>query len=200
MFLYRSLFIRKPVGIVFCMAGLALCLNPHMDARAQTQCETSLEEAERKYFDGEFEQAIQLADSCLNKGGISKVNQTRAYQLRAVAYLALDDIDATKGAIRKLLQSDPDYQPNHELYPSPYPEIVAEVRKELEQPQSAAQQTEHILSTPPKPGGAKKWLFIAGGVGAAAAAALLLGGNGGGDNGSGTTPPPAPLPDPPPLP
>ena len=177
-------------ALIFALIVVAFAFNL---AQAQDQCKTELAEAEGKYRDGFFDEAISLLLGCLNKSGLTAAESEQAYLLLAKAYHANQLLKESKEALSKLLNLVPDWKPNPDTDTPPFQELAQEVIKELEQKR---QQEKAVQKTPPtklpepvptaKKGGGKKWLWIgAGGLVAGGVAALLLKGD------STSEPPPA---------
>lgn len=175
--------------------------DPAAMLQAQTDCASELAEAERKFYDANFDEAIAMADRCLSENGLPAALQLQAYRLQAMAYQAKDYVYQAKEAIRKLLQLASNYQPDAVQDPPRFVELVEQVRAEE---QSAAKEPPALQSSGPgepevskkKKGGAAKWLLLGGAAGVAVIVAAVLTSGGGNE----TTPPPQSLPTPPALP
>jgi predicted Zn-dependent protease len=169
---------------------------------AQSPCEKELAEAEAKYQLGNLDEAIALANSCLEKSDIGSAERERGYLLLGKTHHAKSLLDSAKAYLRKLLVLIPSWRPDPENDSPSFQQLAQEVINEFEkerlaqaqQAQQARQQTkpeaEESVITPSRRN--KKWLWIGGGALAAGAAAFLI--FQGDDN------PPARLPDPPVLP
>lgn len=187
--------------------GGALCLvvlsgfAPAARLQAQTACATELTEAEQKFFDANFDEAIAMADRCLSEKGLPAALQLQAYRVQAMAYQAKDYVQQAKAAIRKLLQLASNYQPDPVQDPPRFVELVEQVRAEE---QSAAQEPPALQPPSPgepeaskkKKGGPAKWLLLGGGAGVAVIVAAVLTRGGGNE----TAPSRQSLPAPPSLP
>lgn len=195
---------RPCVRLFFGALGLIVLAGfaPSARLQAQTDCATELAEAEQKFYDASFDEAIAIADRCLRQNHMPASTQLRAYRLLAMAHQARDDIYQAKEAIRRVLQLKPDYQPNAVQDHPRFVELVKQVRVEE---QSAAKEPPALQQLPPagepeafkkKKGGAAKWLLLGSGAGVAVIVAAVLTSGGGTE----TTPPPQSLPTPPALP
>ncbi len=167
---------------------------------AQEKCEKQLADAERKYFTGRFDEAINLAGLCLTDGGPSDAERLRAYRLIGLSYIAKDYLEQAKNAVEKLLKLVPTFEPDPNQDPPEFARMVIEMKQAIsaqqkteEQPPAPVEPTEPVQ--PAKKGGSKKWLWIGGGVGVVVAAVIFAGSR-------GDKPPDTPvlLPEPPPLP
>jgi hypothetical protein len=193
-------------GLIFWALSVALLLGPYSTAMvlAQGVCDKELADAEQRFYEGRFDEAIDLVNRCLNKSGLTDVEKVRAYKLMTMAYQAKDYEFQAREAINKLLELVPNYEPDPEQDLPQYVELVRKVKEELQQAQVTPQPTEPqkpaepVTTAPPKKKRGVPWLLIGGGVGVAAVAAAVLAGGGGG-NGP-PPPPPQPLPIPPDLP
>lgn len=187
---------------IFC----ALLLNLVAMARlqAQGQCAQKLAEAEEKYQSGRLEQAIALANQCLEKSGFALAERERAYKLLGMAYYAKGLHDAAKENLRKLLELIPNWRPDPENDSPSFQKLAEEVIKEVEAERQAQRQqaqkaqppdtsqSQLVIEPPPtKKGGGRKWLWIGGSAFAAGTVAFLI---------SQGEEKPARLPDPPAVP
>jgi hypothetical protein len=155
-------------------------------ASENKSCESLLNLAEEKYYDGEFDKGIQLVHQCLQETSGSHANLVRGYTILVRIFLAKEETDSAKTALLNILKLEPDYQPTIEKETPKYVNFVTEVREE--QSKQAA-----LLA----PSGKRKWLWIgAGGAAAVAIIAIVASGNGGGDNPQTNRP----LPEPPSFP
>jgi len=190
-------------------AGLALLLmsvvfvSSFTNAPAQENCKTQLQQAEKAYDNGRFDETIALLDPCLKRGEFDETDKKYAYRLLSLTYLSKNYVDQAKESIRKLLELVPAFEPDPEQDPPTFTNMVKEMKREIRptQPEPAPIIPDQPESQPKevkKKGGGAKWLLIGGGVAVlGAGAAVALGGKG------GTTPPPSvnnQLPTPPPLP
>lgn len=204
------MFCRKFPGLCLRLQQFwaALCLTillgfaPAVMSQAQTDCATELAEAEQKFYDASFDEAIAMADRCLRQNDLPLAAQLRAHRLLAMAYQATGDMNRATEAIRTLLQLASNYQADPVQDPPRYVELVEQVRRE--QP-SAALEPPALQQLPPpggsetskkKKGGAAKWLLLGGGAGVAVIVAVVRGA--GGDD--KIAPPRQSLPAPPTLP
>jgi hypothetical protein len=152
----------------------------------QNSCAEKLEKAEEHYYDGEFDQTLQLVNQCLQNQSLPKVEQIRSYTILAKTYLAKNDTVRTKDNVRIILKLDPNYQPTIEEETPRYVALVESVKKE----------EKHTLLAEESSGISPWWYIGAGGVAAVAIIALVASWNSGSDNQKTDTS----LPDPPDFP
>jgi len=116
---------------------------------AQDDCKTAVAEAQKHYDAGRFLKVIEKLARCL-PDGIPKKERTLAYRLQALAYLAEDYRDEAKIAIGKILDHNPDYDPDSIQNPEPFRKLVEAVKSERP-------LLIKVVS------GRKKWYWIGGG-------------------------------------
>jgi len=97
---------------------------------AQDDCAQYLKSAEKNYYAGKFDEAIDLIKLCLRQGQKSPETQFRALKILCQAYLAKDYREAAREVARKLIDLQPDYTPTIEQEPPPFIVLVNEVRAE----------------------------------------------------------------------
>ena len=92
-------------------------------------CLSSLNEDRNQLFQGGFEQAISFIESCIEADAYSTVlDQTRAYELLANVFFAIDDEDQTRSTIARLLEINPTYEPDPGQSRSDYMLLVDEMK------------------------------------------------------------------------
>jgi tetratricopeptide (TPR) repeat protein len=126
--------------------------------------------AQKQYFEGNFDLAINLIKACLQEGIIADNEKVRAYKILAQAYLAKDFEQPAREVIKKLLEIVPEYNPSIEEDPPQFIELVKKVKKEntvkkTEQPKAINDNRNHWL-----------WVGSAGVVILGATAILMLNG------------------------
>jgi hypothetical protein len=170
--------------------------------RAQSDCAALLKDAEDKYFDGRFDDAVDLATRCLSRENLSDTEKLRGYRIVSLAYIAKGYQEQARDAVRKLLELAPNYEPDPDQELPQFTNLVKMVKQAIQDMQKQQPPPE---TKPPKEkeesgkkGGGTKWLLIGGGAVAAGVAVLVLGGGGG--NGGPPIVTPTTLPTPPPLP
>ncbi|MDI6766285.1 MAG: hypothetical protein QME52_05625 [Bacteroidota bacterium] len=131
--MYKWKFKRSGIGaIIVWTLVVVLMLHPVAGAVAQTKggCEEILKEAEKKFYDGFFDEAIDLLNQCLVEKEISIQERAKTHELLAKTYLGKDYIDQAKGAIQKLLELVPTYSANPERDTPTFVDLVQQVRSE----------------------------------------------------------------------
>ncbi|MGD9898675.1 MAG: tetratricopeptide repeat protein [Calditrichaceae bacterium] len=137
-------------------------------------CEQMLNAAQTMYYEGRFDEAIDLVKECLKSNDYSIEDQKLAYKIVGQALLAKGYPDTAKGFIRKLLEMEPGYQPTIEDEPPAFVDLVDEVRTEI-----SVQKAEPV----PEKKSNKKWIWIgAGGAVLLGTIAIIAGGSSGGDS------------------
>ena len=135
----------------------------------QVKCEEEINKAQKEYYDGRFDEAIDLIKNCLKKGGLTEREREKAYKILTQALIAKGFTSQAKQVIKKMLEITPQYSPTIEQEPPQFVELVSEVKSEA--------QIQKIKNKKAKKTNGKKWLWIgAGGVVIAGAAAILIAG------------------------
>ncbi len=115
---------------------------------AQETCETSLQAAASLYEQGQFEGARDAIQSCLARSA-RRAEKIQAYALLARIQLAQDDLPAAEVSLKRLLDTDPEYQP--ELFDAPrFLRLVADARRKRQTPvvSSVSKSLESLLEAP----------------------------------------------------
>lgn len=145
-------------------------------------CSEVLVTAEKLYYNGQFDLAIETVKKCLREQTLPKPDRIKAYTILARAFFAKDQKEAAIQIVMKILELQPGYQPTIEQDTPQYVNLVAEVRHGQTQKVTAAES------------GGNKWIWIgAGGAVLVAAAVYLLNRDDGGSQDE-------PLPGPPDFP
>ncbi|MDP2208492.1 MAG: tetratricopeptide repeat protein [Bacteroidota bacterium] len=160
-----------PLVIIIWTIIIALLFQPITGAFAQVKgvCEERLKEAEKKFYDGFFDEAITLLNQCLKEPNIAQQERAKTHELLAKVYLGKDYLDQAENALKKLLELVPTYTANPERDTPTFVALVDKVK--AEQPQE------------PKPVEKKEdkgawytntWVLVGTGVAVAGGVALLL--------------------------
>ncbi len=104
---------------------LVVCAVP---ARAQSECELKLSQAEESYLAGRIDEVFDLLEPCL-RGRVAKRQQAAAFALAAKAHLGNDDLARAVDSVRALIALDSDFTPDFRD-PLPFAEMVEEVKRE----------------------------------------------------------------------
>ncbi len=162
----------------------SFAIYPFAQLTAQDICSQNLKLAEQNYFEGNFEQSIELVKTCLQTGNLKQSDKIWAYKILAQTYLAKNNPDAARTIVKKILEINPDYAPTIVENPPPYVELVNSVKDDLPATTANAQSDD------------SKWLWIgAGGVAVVGIITIIALSNGNGEDGE-----PKSLPTPPSFP
>ncbi len=96
---------------------------------AQSPCAVLLNEAEKRFEAGDFEQVPELLEACM-KGKTSRQERTEALELIAEAYVMSNRIPQARLTIEALLRVDAEFKPDTRRDPSRFIRLVEEVRRE----------------------------------------------------------------------
>ncbi len=119
-------------------------------------CRSLLKNADNKFALGRFEEAMELAERCLNKSEPTNVQEIRIHELQALSFIATDYLDSSEYQVRNLLKLNPNYQANPDEDPLVFLEMIDQLR-----PQFLKSRR-------------KIWLWLAGGGVASSTAAVFL--------------------------
>jgi hypothetical protein len=164
---------NKSIGIFKQLLVLFLCTSllilPLFDSGSlllaqDIEIEKTLNDADQKYTEGRFDEAIALLTVCLDTPGITPEQKQRAYRLMGLTYIAKDYLIEAKNSIAKLLQLVPNYQPDPIFDPPPFINLVKEVQEETVAKQVTAKEEESD---------SKIWWYVGGGVAAVALVVIL---------------------------
>ncbi|MBP6977108.1 MAG: TonB-dependent receptor [Bacteroidales bacterium] len=115
---------------------------------SQMECgQILLEEGQKCYENGRFEELVSLIGPCL-EGGFSREELVQAYRLLALSHMANDDIDGAREMIEKILALDPLYTPNLLFDPTRYVQIVESMRRPVTSLVTASRQLETVKESP----------------------------------------------------
>ena len=143
-----------------------------------------LELAQESYYEGEFDESIELINQCLQDSSLSWRNKIYAYTILTRSLLAKNDLENAKKSIQKILELDQTYQPTIEEETPQYVKLVSEVKKEQQQ-----------LVVKPAKSGIRKWIWIgAGSVAVITLIAVISGGSGESSTQNSTLPEPPNFP------
>ncbi len=108
------------------LAALSSALLAPLPATAQEGCEVSLQQASAAFESGRFAEAQAAVDQCL-AGKPGRAEKSRALALVAKVHLALDDVAGAEATTTRLLENDPEFQPDV-FDPPRFVKLVATVR------------------------------------------------------------------------
>ena len=127
----------------------------HAQIEQHSECQEFLNNAQREYYNGNFEAAIEIIKRCLVENSITDDEQFRAYKILAQTYIAKDNNEAAITVIRKLLEMNADYKPTMEQEPPPFVKLVARIKAEL--------AVQNVEKTSNIKGEHKTWLWVTAG-------------------------------------
>ncbi|NNF27023.1 MAG: hypothetical protein HKN73_07385 [Gemmatimonadetes bacterium] len=107
-------------------------------------CPGHVREAQARYRDRAFDEAVTLVSRCLSQGDPSPQEAAPAYRLLSLIYSLEGNEAEAKRSLLRLLALDPAYEPNRPRDPLPYTAFVVDVRRELQLPSSAFQCDWHF--------------------------------------------------------
>ena len=84
--------------------------------------------AQKLYFEGNFDSAIDLIKQCLQQGLSADNEKVRAYKILAQAYLAKGFEQPAQEVVKKLLEIVPEYTPVLEEDPPQFVELVKKIK------------------------------------------------------------------------
>lgn len=136
--------------------------------------------AEENYYEGKFDEAIELINQCLQDSLIDWRHKIHAYTIITRSYLAKNELENAKKSMLKILELDRTYQPTIEEETPQYVNLFSEVKKEQQQSEVKPVKT-----------GIHKWIWIgAGSIAAITFIAVISGGSGENSTQNSTLPEP----------
>lgn len=128
-----------------------------------------IDQAQKLYFEGNFDLAIDLIKQCLQDGIAVDNEKVRAYKILAQAYMAKGFEQPAQEVVKKLLEVVPEYTPVMEEDPPQFVELVNKIKTaptgKTEKPKTANNKRSYWL-----------WVGSAGVVLLGATAMLMLNG------------------------
>jgi len=113
----------KNLIIIFLLIFLLFSIN-----KTFSQCDfASIKEADKSYSLGSFQKVIDNLQPCVN-AGISDTLKVEAYRLLSKTYIAIDDDSSAVDAASKLLQIQPDFQPDNLSDPLKFIELIEKLK------------------------------------------------------------------------
>ena len=184
---YRKFFILKLIVLFLLLQISSSFVNPYYDLFAQTDqsCADILEKAEDAYYDGEYDQAIQLTSKCLKQPDITVEQKSHVYTILSRTFIAMNQIEKAEEYINENLDINPDYLPTIEQETPAYVNLVIQERKKREEVVKVVEAA-----------GISSWVWIGAGGVLATAAIIVIASSGSNDD----EPKDKPLPEPPVFP
>jgi tetratricopeptide (TPR) repeat protein len=97
----------------------------------ETQCSEQLDNAERDYQMGSWDEAINLVNKCLKQENVSEAEKGRAYRILGLVYIAIQLEKEANEAVRNLLIMVPNYKIDPDKDPPQLKTIIDDVSKKL---------------------------------------------------------------------
>lgn len=181
-------------GLFALIIVVPVTLVPSVHGQPSNVCEQALATAEEQYLDAEYENALQLVSSCLDREDISEEQAVSAYRQLALIHLKQDSLNRARSAIVNLLGVDSDYTADPVQNPPAYVSLVTIVKQDL-QSEIAEREAEDESGGTPFFRRTSTWVTMSGilvGSGIATYFALEngSGGSNGGEQGPDTLPAP----------
>lgn len=107
------------------LAVCMLCVTP---VRAQGPGCPELAEAQQRYDNGRFEEAIAIATRCLDGEAATEAERQRAYRLVGLSYIGQDLRDNAREAVRQLVMLVPNFEPDPVNDPPQFIQMVEEAK------------------------------------------------------------------------
>ncbi len=92
-------------------------------------CRNAVEQAQTLYYEGTFDEAIQMIRPCLEKNVSDDSLKLNAYKILTQAVQAKGNVSAAKRIARSLLEQFPDYRPTIDQEPPQFVELIEEERE-----------------------------------------------------------------------
>ncbi len=106
---------------------------------APRPCPGHVEQAQARYTEGAFDEAVALLSRCLMEGDPPPEEAVPAYRLLALAYSQKNDEAEAERAILHLLALAPYYEPDRPRDPALFSALVSDVKRALRLPSDAFQ-------------------------------------------------------------
>lgn len=158
------------IGVII-FAFILPTLSPTM-SQTQSGCDEKIKQAEQKFYDGLFDEAITLINNCLKESSITKQERARAHELLAKVYLGKDYQEQAENAIRKLIELVPNYTPNPDKDTPTYVALVEKIKSE--QPPEKEQPKEQEKQVESKSWYQNTWVIVGAGVAVVGAVVAVL--------------------------
>jgi len=114
-----------------------------------------LELAQEKYYNGEFDETIELVKQFLQQSDLTQQDLFPAYKILSQAYIAKNYIQPAKQIITKLLEIEPNYTPTIEHEPPQFVSLVAQVKEEIGKQKAQESKGTEVSD--------KTWIYITAG-------------------------------------
>ena len=129
------------------LAVLVLAIFSCSPGWAQGEFGETLDQAEKWYGSGRFDQVVARLNQCLADDDLSQRQRLEAYRLLAMTYIATDYFDIAENTVEKLLNIQPGFEPSLRDPPR-FAEMVLETKVQRVTVVSASKQAEPIQEAP----------------------------------------------------
>lgn len=117
---------------------------------SQKNCDwSSLNDADKSYQSGNFDEAVKIINHCINDGYNEK-QKVQGYRLLAKTFLALDNDSSANSSINEILLLNPKFQPDYLTDPPRFIQIINNIKKLRSSliVTSVSKKEENIYETP----------------------------------------------------
>jgi len=120
---------RKRLGA--CIFWSVLSVFSLALAQAQNNSEQEIAQAREKYYQGEFDAAIDILNRCMRQDGLTEAQKLQAHQCLAQAYFAKDYFDEAATHVQKMIESEPNYRTDPSQDPPSFVEFVKKAKDKM---------------------------------------------------------------------
>lgn len=96
-----------------------------------SNCDNILQQAQQAYYNAEFDRAIELVKTCIQKTDLTTSQKEQAYRVLALTSLSKGDTSTSEKFIRKILELNPKYAPTIATDRPDFVELVNSMRKTM---------------------------------------------------------------------
>lgn len=188
--------VRYGCRCILLVSLLGMMSVPSAMAQEATTCEEAISSAESAYLNGNFQEAISQASTCLDRQDVSEDQAVEAYRLISLAHLRRNELQQARAAIVNIFGIRPSYEADPIEDPPEYVSLVSIVQREVQPEVPPAEEPAEEDRTPFFRR-TSTWLSLIGSVAVGGVVTFLTLGQNGGDDGGGPPTGPDPLPPPP---
>jgi tetratricopeptide (TPR) repeat protein len=116
---------------LICISLVLFIASPPVYSQDTGACTEQLEQAEKDYQMGKWDDAINLINNCLKQKEVSESEKGTAYRLLGLVYIAIQLEKEANEAVKNLLIMVPNYKIDPEKDPPQLKEIIDDVSKTL---------------------------------------------------------------------
>ena len=114
-----------------CTFWLVFSLFSLTIAQAQDSGEQEMAQAREKYYQGEFDAAIDLLNRCMRHGDLTAAQKMQAHKSLAQAYFAKDYFDEAATHVQKMIELESDYRTDPVQDPPSFVELVKKAKSQM---------------------------------------------------------------------